>query len=394
MMDTFEKDLHLFRKDLEHTGARNVWHGYGLLTNPFPCREPTPDVCVNQEAVKDEFRRKLIACYNDKRGDSLHIVGDTGAGKTNILKYYEALVNRLRMDGNTPGLFPIYIFQPGDTFLEVHSQVADSMAQWFFADLFERVKADSRGFRDAAQELSVTPSLVTAVEHVAGSGLLVDVDFPQRLGIFQRWLCGGKQLSAAERKMIGVPFDLDSSSVAVKVLSDLARLLGRFGLCQQFIVLFDEFEEIVSERLSRSARTRYAQDVRHFLDSFAREALVVIASTPLGDVLSNVLPALQRRLGEPYPLQPIADAEEALEYARAYIAHGRREFEESHPEIREQVKRKGCLDDPYSPLTEQLIRETFGKLKENSPQVLPGVFLPQLHAEMNRQVSGYSQPVR
>ena len=186
MTDIVERDLDLFRKDLKQPAEESIWHKHCLLRNPFPgSREIIPDVCVSQKEVKDGFRQRLVACYNDKRGDSLHIVGDTGAGKTNILRYYETLINRLRVAGLTPGLFPIYVSHPGDTFLEVHNQMVSVIAQWFFIDLFEKVKAHPKGLRTAAQEFLITPSLVTAIEHVVGSHPLFNFDFP-KLEIFQR----------------------------------------------------------------------------------------------------------------------------------------------------------------------------------------------------------------
>ena len=243
MDNNFESDLAQIRQSVKSSDPISVWHKYYLLGNPFPeARGVIQKVCVNQTAVKNAFSDKLGEHYNGQTGGTLFINGDTGAGKTNILKYFEALVDSARTAGYTPDLYPIYICQPGDTFFEVHQQVLNQVEQHLFLNFFERVREVPEEFEQAVEKLAINQPLASAIRYVAQQSLL-DMDFdkrevlPKRIENFQRWLSGGKQLSAAAKKEMQVPYDLDSSSVAVKTLSDLVVLIKHLG-CTNSLLSF------------------------------------------------------------------------------------------------------------------------------------------------------------
>lgn len=391
MTNMLEQELNSLIEAMHSQVYESIWHKFNFLRNPFPRhREIIPDICVDQDRVKNAFRAKLVACYRDNVGDSLHIIGDTGAGKTNILKYYEELVNKARMEGVMQGVFPVYV-SPGDSYLDFHRQLIESLGNWFFSDLFERVSQNLSDFRQTVQDLSLDSSLINAIEWTVGPRTLFGGVPVGRAESFQRWLSGGKQVGAAERRDMRVSFDIDSSSIAVKVVSDFLRLLNRFELCRQLVILFDEFEEIVSERFSRPAKARYTQDIRHFLDSLENEALFVVASTPLEQELNNILPALSRRLGESHELQPIHDETMAIEYAQVYINHARAHFDANPPRSQRRGRSRNLPNNPLYPLTDDTVVTIYRRIAEERPRVLAGFLLPALHSMMNNAVGAGSE---
>ena len=73
---------------------KNPYEDFFLLSNPFPTLGQFNGICVDQESVKAEFTRVLRNFYLDSQSQIMTILGSTGAGKTNLLRFLEqTLIN-------------------------------------------------------------------------------------------------------------------------------------------------------------------------------------------------------------------------------------------------------------------------------------------------------------
>ena len=120
----------------------NPYEKYFLLENPFPGRGETPgrggtssDVCTDQDELKKEFVYSLQNFSSDAK--RLRINGGSGAGKTNILRYFEKLTNEARRKKRIKNLYPIYVSAPGEIYYDIHGQIIDRLSELFLGDLFE-----------------------------------------------------------------------------------------------------------------------------------------------------------------------------------------------------------------------------------------------------------------
>ena len=92
---TLTKDLARFKAKSEEL---NPYEAHFLLGNPFPGSGETGfDVCTDQDPIKNEFVYQLQNFSTDTK--RLRIDGKNGAGKTNILQYFERLADEARWSG-------------------------------------------------------------------------------------------------------------------------------------------------------------------------------------------------------------------------------------------------------------------------------------------------------
>ena len=148
---TLERDLGKLEADSKKP---NPFQRYFLLKNPFPGDgEVAFDVCADQE----DLRRKFMSILQDFSSDAkrLYISGTNGAGKTNILKYFELLTNAARKRGHIKNLHPIYVESPGENVFDVHGQIVGSLAALFLDVILEkRIDSDFIDSLQLADEFS------------------------------------------------------------------------------------------------------------------------------------------------------------------------------------------------------------------------------------------------
>lgn len=374
---------------------KSPYEDFSLPFNPFPAAgQFIPGICVDQDEIQREFVRTLREFYVDGRARRMTILGDTGAGKTNLLKFFQQQFDEWRepRPGRRPitNLFTIFIHQPQGSYFEVHRQIVSQLGALCYTGFFEALQSGKINLTTLPAELpGISPELVRVLDQTA-SRHPVQLSFfgpnLQSLRTLDNWLQGVK-LSAAEKKQLGgVSVEVGkSSTVAIKFLGDLVRIFRHAGLFKGLVILFDEFEEILSG-LSRINQARYAQDLRNLFDSLTESVMFVIATAPISSTLDQISPALGRRLGEGIPIEPIQDEDLALEYARAYIQLGRKVFKD-HMQ-RDVILPEDCLeeDHPYYPLTRATVTEIHGGLRERQANVVPGDFLPELNLRLYRRV--------
>ncbi len=385
---TIIKDLSLFKAE---TGEPTPYEKHFLVKNPFPGRGETEfDVCTDQDDIKDRFVRELQSFSEDAK--RLRINGKNGAGKTNILRYFERLTDEARERKLIGNFYPIYVYAPGESYFAIHRQIIDKLAGHFLDHLIaELQKSDSidtlsSQFKSASEPLKA----LKAIAKPAQISFLSPEE--RQKDAFLRWLKGQQKLTVADKRLLTddgdrvPPIDITSSSIAMRFLNGLLLVLKEVGLCDGVVLLFDEFEEIF-EALTRSRQALYAQDLRHLFDILKESVFFVTATTPEPKDLKQY-PAIEHRLGEPVNLQPISSEELAIEYVSDYLNSERDRYEvhSKAPGKQSEVTRP----DELKPLTQEIVAEEYRSLKAEAQKaeidVLPGAFLPRMRERMRQIV--------
>lgn len=410
---TLTKDLSRF--EVAHQEL-NPYEKHFLLENPFPgYGDPKFDVCTDQNDLKDKFVYILKNFSTDAK--RLRINGESGAGKTNILRYFESLTDEARRNRLIKNLYPIYVFAPGESYYDIHGQIIDKLSKLFLGDLFEQLKSDLKKIDTLSEDIRPASELLAVIKALVEPNSLFTIYSERHKDALIRWLKGQK-LSAADKKLLTrtgekAISDITSLSLAIRFLKGLLAVLKELGLCDGIVLLFDEFEEIF-EGLPRSRQSRYAQDLRHFFDTLKESVFFVIATVPEPKDLGQY-PAIERRLGNAAELQPINSLELAVEYVLNYLDDGRDKYErylkkreasqnpamirsawkkrrdeyEHHPKEREEHENQPQQDRPQhlEPLKQQIIEEEYGLLVEKAElNVLPGYFLPRMRERIKQIV--------
>ena len=383
---TLERDLGKLEADSKKP---NPFQRYFLLKNPFPGDgEVAFDVCADQE----DLRRKFMSILQDFSSDAkrLYISGTNGAGKTNILKYFELLTNAARKRGHIKNLHPIYVESPGENVFDVHGQIVGSLAALFLDVILEkRIDSD---FIDSLQLADEFSSGIKALFLSSTMSYLPQQE--RKKSILVRWLRGWK-LTVADKKVLSYrgwsPTDITSVSPALSYLKDFLVVLKALDLCEGVVLLLDEFE-VIFQVLPRARQSRYAQDLRNLLDTLNESVYFVIATTPHPEDLEPY-PAIKRRLGTAVNLQPIDSFDLAIDFVSEYLKSGRDEYEESQKArgVETELSRPTGLE----PLTEKVVKEVYHSLKEELDEaeldVLPGRFLPRIREKTKEIVENTSQ---
>jgi Cdc6-like AAA superfamily ATPase len=398
MSSNNEKDdltLAALFEEVSEKQPKSPYEDFFLPSNPFPAvGQFIPGICVDQDEIKQEFARTLREFYVDERARRMTIVGSTGAGKTNLLRFFQQQLEKWRepQPGRRPitDLFTLFIHQPQGSYFEIHRQFISQLGALFYTKFFEAVQSGKVDLATLPAELpGLSPELVRVLAQVASRRQLQLSYFGpnlQSVRILDDWLQGVK-LSATDKKYLGsISVEVGkSSTMAVKFLGDLLKIFRHAGLFKGIVVFFDEFEEVLSG-LSRVNQAQYAQDLRNLFDTVTEGVVFVIGTAPISDSLNQISPALNRRLGEGISIEPIRDEETALTYAQAYIQLGRTNFKK-HMQ-REVVLPENCPEEdrPYYPLMYATVVEVYRGLQEKQVDIVPGDLLPELNLRLYRRV--------
>ena len=383
---TWKKDLILFEVK---PNEPNPYEGHFLIRNPFPGSGETGfDVCSDQEDIKQKFIEIIQGFSSETK--RLRINGETGAGKTNILRYFERLTNEARRSKRITNLYPIYISDPGDSYYNIHGQIIDKLLESFRNEFFRIFQSDTVQIEELSLEVKTAREILQVLRAIIQPALF-SFQEERKIDAFIRWLKGQKLLAADKILLTGdeiPPVDITSSSLAIRFLNGLLEVLKKMDLCDGVVLLFDEFEEIF-EGLTRSRQSQYAQDLRHFFDTLNEFMFFVIATTPEPKDLGQY-PAIARRIGPPLELKPIDSLEVAIEYVSDYLEMGRDNYEiDQKQDIHNRPESTNL-----KPLKEKDVEEEYNSLKEVIGKVefkvLPGHFLPRMRERMRRTVENDS----
>ena len=395
-MSNFKVELTLdnLRKEIGKGQPRNPYADFLLLSNPFPdVGQFIPGICVNQDNIKREFVRTLREFYQDEQSRRMTILGSTGAGKTNLLKFFGQELREWHEP--SPGkqaitnLFTIFVDQPQGGYFEIHRQIISQLGARFFMEFFEAVQRRAVNLAKLPTELpGISPELIRILALTAsnGSRQLSLWPEPRNLRTLEEWLQGSKLSAEVRKHLSSVSIEVGkSSTIAIKFLADLVKIFRYAKLFKGLIILFDEFENILSG-LSPARQAQYAQDLRNLFDSLAESVVFVIATAPVSDNLHRISPALNRRLGEGVEIEPIQDEDSALAYARGYIELGRKTFRNKTNLNIPLPANCSDADLPYYPLTRATVTDVYQEIRDRYNDVLPGDLLPELNRRLYRQV--------
>ena len=384
---TLKQDLSLFGVKPEEL---NPYETRFLLENPFPGHGETGfDVCTDQEKIKETFVYTLT--HFSDASKRLRINGKTGAGKTNILKYFEQLTDEARRNKLINNLYPIYyVYTHGEDYFNIHEQIIDKLTGFFLTGLVIKLKSEPRLIETLSSEIKPASELLTVIKTIVEP---VQIPYsPQeerQKDAFIRWLKGQKLTSIDKNLLTDAgtqPVDISSPSLAMRFLYGLLVVLKKLNLCDGIVLLFDEFE-VIFEVLTRSQQSRYAQDLRHLFDMLKESIFFIIATTPEPRDLAQY-PAIERRLGDPVELQPIDDFKLARNYVSDYLNSGRNKYEIYLKEQGKQNERN--RPEGLKPLTEDDVKTEYLALKKEIKKaelaVLPGYFLPRMRERMRQIV--------
>lgn len=385
---SIRRDLDLF--DI-HKEAENPYEKYFLRENPFPGEGETRfDVCSDQDILKKEFVSVLMNFQKETK--RLRINGRTGAGKTNILKYFELLTNTARSLRHIGDLYPIYVQRPGESYFDLHEHIVHELTALFLRDLYKGIRSEDNESETNASSNMLSEVMLAVTQSRA---MRFALEEENKKVILVRWL-KGKKLAASEKKQLlphGPPLpDITSSAMGIRLLEEFLGLLRKHSLCEGIVLLFDEFEEIF-EVLNRARQSRYAQDLRHLFDTLQESVFFVTATTPEPRDLGQY-PAVSRRLGKTMELQPITDSAVATDYVKDYLITGREKYM-AGARAGENPPDTPRLDkEDLAPLTQDDVDRVFSSLKaeteEGKLDVLPGYYLPRLREQTKKIVERHS----
>ena len=358
-----------------------------LLENPFPGHGETRfDVCTDQGDLKNKFVYSLKNFSADAK--RLRVNGRNGAGKTNILRYFEKLTDEARRSKLIKNLYPIYVSAPGESYYDIHGQIIDKLSELFLGDLFETLKSNPKEIDALSKKISSASELLAVIKVLVMPNLFTIYGERHKDALI-RWLKGQK-LSVADKRLLTDRdrerqlSDITSASLAMRYLNGLLAVLKELDLCDGIILLFDEFEEIF-EGLPRSRQSRYVQDLRHLFDTLTESVFFIIATVPEPKDLGQY-PAIERRLGEVMAIQAINSPELAINYVSDYLNNGRDKYETHLKEHENQLDLS--RPDELIPLTEEAVKEEYSLLKKEVEEaeldVLPGYFLPRMRERIKR----------
>lgn len=369
---------------------KNPYKKHFLLANPFPgYGEIASDVCTDQDALKKEFASILQDFSTEAK--RLRINGGNGAGKTNILRYFERLTDEARGRKRIHNLRPIYVYAPGESYLNIHEQIVDKLAGFFLNDLIVTLQSEASLVKTLSSKVKSANKLLGVISAITQHSMMtLFPDEERQKDTFIRWMKGQK-LTAADKKLLTTyegtpPVDIANSSLAMRFLHGFLEVLKELNMCDGIVVLFDEFEEIF-EGLTRSYQSRYAQELRHLFDILNESVFFVIATVPEPKDLAQY-PAIERRLGTTVELQPIDSPELAIDYVLDYLNSGRNKYETYLKENKK--KSENPRPDGLKPLTQEIVKEEYCLLKKEVEaaelNVLPGHFLPKIRERMRQIV--------
>lgn len=156
------------RKELSQQIQDNPYEKYNLLSNPFPIIGEYCGFSVDQKEVKEKFKQELLEFNRNAQSRIMTMIGGTGAGKTNLLRFFEQTLKRWR-EPNTENkaitdLFTIYVDRPQGNYLEMHRQIISQFATLFFTKFFAKVRESGTQLSQLPKKLPGTnPELIQAL---------------------------------------------------------------------------------------------------------------------------------------------------------------------------------------------------------------------------------------
>ena len=359
---------------------RRTYRQYGVLDNPFPSAGHTTRHPRQEDAV-DEALLDLFARFEEgaRLSQVVTIVGPPGAGKANLLDYYEG-----QFRDYYRGRDACYVIRrhPAPSFDSLLRTILQRFGPRHLENIGRTLAQGSDTARTAAKERARSHDVrmvLDRLERAGGSdGRLADC---ARLAF--EWFLGFP-VSKRHRAVLGVGFRLDTVESRMQALRDLIYVSERLRLLEGIVLLIDELEKH-DYSVSKTLALRFLLFIRALIDGLPERLFLMLAMTSQARTrYLAMLPALASRLQDTIVLTPLRNEAEANRLFEFYVANAR--------DAAGSSRRVGGEKQGSAELfgTEELT-DMFRGLRERSERrgsdgVTPRDYLHHLHEEWENRV--------
>lgn len=333
----------------------NKYALWGIEFNPFP-RSGTSNINgstdVNFQLAPlngsnlQEINRFIMDALSPNKIDrsdrflTLTIVGDYGSGKTQLLLYTMAVLNKLGSSQKFIKPYTIYIDNPGASVLEFLGNIIakvgeENLRKYIWNSLIEKIKIDAI-IKEKLKPYTPDMNFLFGDDFKSEYDPYSDINttsYKKFLDVFIRKLKPGQKhkfdevLSEIVMELLADPSQTGDSTVAryfydfissdfganktwealingnlkqisgkeSAVIKYIIKLIKKEGYTDVFIFV-DEFEDITEGRLTKTQLDNYIHNLRTLLDK-SREWCLLFAMNPLAiDRLKSISPPLADRI--------------------------------------------------------------------------------------------------
>ena len=356
---------------------------YGVEGNPFPAAGQPSGHPRMEDKFDDEFEKRVRKFESVERPSQIVLVEATqGAGKTNLLNYYEQQFREF-YEGDEAFYIIRYYPDPEPSF--------DSVVKWIFQGLdhahFERIgQALSNApeeMRDNAKEIARNHDVRIVLNSLEGAGAKPE-ELSERARLALEWFWGLRILKQ-HRESLGVSYRLDTVGSRMQALRDMVYVSERLGLLKGILLLLDELEK-QDYSLCKTPVLRFLSAIRALIDALPRNLFLVLAMTPQARLrYFAMMPALAGRHQDILKLNPIEEFEQAKRLCDYYIDRARVSARASKGNRAKEQGSRTIFND-------EELQKMYYELKERSSErgtegITPGDFLHRLHEEWSRKTT-------
>ena len=361
------------------------YSSYLLETNPFPTVEipgVIPITTADRVKILEQFKRNLTSTVFDKASANMVLVGEYGAGKSHILKYFQSIVNKELLNSKNKAL-AIYVKSVGRSFRDLYLYFIDDVGRDFLRQLaidflkeyFQKIGRDELKKYITDVELKQNPDLLEIeISEILSNSRFYDIFYdivksmpklkknstayamlhlahPDYSSLAWRWLIG-ENLTIDERRVIRVEDNISDPVTSEAILDDLMKLFMHVGI-GTIVLLIDEFENFTL--IPKNLRDRFMEGLRHFIDDNPQGIFLAFTTTPYAwTQLTETTNALVRRLaGNEFELEFFT-----REHTEELISRYVRLFRLKNKELPESAKDYNTNEDIF-PFTVEAIDKIF-----------------------------------
>ncbi len=368
------------RTDSE-TRQRALYRKYGLIDNPFPSAGQ-PSGRLRLEDSADDAMESRFRQFEEGGHASqvMTIEGTQGAGKTNLLNYYEEQFRDYYRDKEA---YYIIRYYPDPSFDSVLRKVLQYFDYGHFENVGRTLAQSSDTVRSAAKERAGQHDVrivLNSLERAGGSG----EQLTECARLAADWFLG-LRVRKRHREVLGVSFRLDTVEARTQALRDVIHVSQQLRLLDGIFLLLDELEK-QDYSLSKTPVLRFLFSIRALIDALPQRLFLMLAMTPQARRrYLAMLPALEGRLQDTIALAPIRDAAEANRLFEFYVAKGR-EAARASQRVRGEQGTAGLFGADK-------LNDLFRGLRERSAEhgikgVAPRDYLHRLHEEWEKLDAG------
>jgi len=335
-----------------------------LKVNPFiSAKVPRRDLVF--WADREDIKQKLLDFLKSERkqwAEVLLIKGAYGSGKTHALIFARMVCK----ESNIPS---VLLFNPGPSFRDLTRRIIDAIGfdEILLACNYVLEKDKKRIMKELGQK---DLSGILKIEGLTTDRMLrfafpgIDADLAIVLGqaynnrnidLCRAWLLG-KQMTASELGRLNVSRSISSDDYAVKILSDVLRII--LSKYKSFVLLIDELEDI--SNLSKSNAISYAKSLRRLIDENIPGLKMIFTFTAdafenfqrgTGPFQGKSYTALYDRLAPGLELRSLT-LNETIQFIKDHVS----------------LVYKGALEDI---ITKESIKKIYSKLIEENGSITP-----------------------